>query len=76
MDWSWDDEQLANANIIIHEGVRLGASQRDNQIGAKLPDRLAVGRLPPAVVHAIVTGTTPLLQALGRQPDTRTALAT
>lgn len=42
----------------------------------RLPDRLAVGRLPPAVVHAIVTGTTPLLQALGRQPDTRTALAT
>jgi hypothetical protein len=32
MDWSWDDEQLTNANIIIHEGVRLGASQRDIQI--------------------------------------------
>jgi hypothetical protein len=30
----------------------------------RLPDRLAVGRLPPAVVHAIATGTTPILRAL------------
>lgn len=35
-----------------------------------LPDRLAVGRLPADVVHAIVTGVTPLLRALSQKPAT------
>ena len=31
----------------------------------RLPDRVAVGAVPPEVVHAIATGTTPILAALG-----------
>jgi hypothetical protein len=31
----------------------------------RLPDRVAVGAVAPAVVHAIATGTTPILAALG-----------
>ena len=33
------------------------------------------GWLPPEVVHAIVTGTTPILRALDEKPDRTTALA-
>jgi hypothetical protein len=30
----------------------------------RMPDRIKIGRLPPEVVHAIVTATTPILRAL------------
>jgi len=32
----------------------------------RLPDKLDVGHVPPEVVHAIVTGTTPILRALDK----------
>jgi hypothetical protein len=41
----------------------------------RLPDRLGVGYLPPAVVHALVTGTTPILRALGKKSPTPANLA-
>jgi hypothetical protein len=31
----------------------------------RLPERVAVGAVAPEVVHAIATGTTPILTALG-----------
>jgi hypothetical protein len=41
----------------------------------RLPDRLSVGHLPPAVAHAIITGTTPILRALGKKSPTPANLA-
>ena len=41
----------------------------------RLPDKLDVGPLPPEVVHAIVTGTTPILRALDKPSRHPAALA-
>jgi len=41
----------------------------------RLPDKLDVGPMPPEVVHAIATGTTPILRALDKQSRHSAALA-
>ena len=41
----------------------------------RLPDKFDVGPMRPEVVHAIVTGTTPILRALDPQPNRATAAA-
>jgi hypothetical protein len=53
----------------IAEAERYATNHRKNatlirRLG-RLPDRVAVGAVPPEVVHAIATGTTPILMALG-----------
>ena len=41
----------------------------------RLPDKFDVGPMRPEVVHAIITGTTPILRALDPQPNRATAAA-
>ena len=41
----------------------------------RLPDRIDIGVLTPEVVHAIVTGTTPVLRALDDKPHATAAVA-
>ena len=41
----------------------------------RLPDRVAVGAVAPEVVHAIATGTTPILAALGGKSHRAAAAA-
>ena len=41
----------------------------------RLPDKLNVGLVRPEVLHAIVTGTTPILRALDKKPHAPAALA-
>ena len=40
-----------------------------------VPHKLNCGPLPPDLVHAIVTGTSPVLRALDKAPDRATAMA-
>jgi hypothetical protein len=40
-----------------------------------VPPKLNCGPLPPDLVHAIVTGTSPALRALDKAPDRATAMA-
>jgi hypothetical protein len=41
----------------------------------RLPRHINVGYIPPAVVHALINGTTPTLQALDAKPNRATATA-
>ena len=41
----------------------------------RMPRKLDIGYIRPAVVHAIINGTTPILQALDEKPHRETAAA-
>ncbi len=41
----------------------------------RLPDKMNIGFVPPDVVHALATGTTPILRALDDKPPSRVAVA-
>ncbi len=66
-------------------GTALAAAElyaRQHPKGAKLirrlgrlPDRFNVGRVPPDVVQALATGTTPILRGLDAKPPHRLAAA-
>ena len=42
----------------------------------QVPHKLNYGPLPPDLVHAIVTGATPILRALDKRPDRAAAIPT